>query len=164
VAATLVFAFSADAATGIFCPEDDVGGGGNDQTVVVQLWAGRPPPSVPPQVSPPGPPGEDARFSSVGCRVFSAAGLVDAEESVDMDCDSRLDVDLAPLEQDKEAARAAALPPPRPLRLRRAELRFRRLLPLVLGPLPALGHEEGVAIPGPEEWAMVRAGECKWRL
>ena len=95
------------------------------------------------------PPGEEKCFSSVGCRVVFTAGLVDAEEFVDMDCNDRLDVDLAPLEQDKKAVRAAALPPPRPLRLRRAELRFRRLLPLVLG-LPALGQEEGVSIPRPE--------------
>jgi len=56
-----------------------------------------------------------------------------------MDCNGRLDVDWDPLEQDKEAARAAALPPPRPRRMRRAELRFGRLQTLVLGPLPALG-------------------------
>jgi len=86
----------------------------------------------------------------VGCRPSSTAGLVDAKESVDMDCNGPLDDDLALLEEDKEAVRAAALPPPRPLPLRRAELRFRRLLPLLLGPLPALGQEEGVAIPGPE--------------
>jgi len=100
------------------------------------------------ELPPPAALGEQLLFCSAYFFVSLTAGLVDEEESIDMEWD---DPELALLEEEKDVAPAAALPPPRPCRLRRAELRFRRFLLFVLGPLPALGQEEGVSIPGAAE-------------
>lgn len=131
--------------TGMFDADEDASGGGNDQTVVVQRCAGCLSPAVPPRGPPPAALGEQLLFCSVYCSVSLTAGLVDEEASIDMECE---DPELVLLEDEKDVAPAADLPPPRPRRLRRAELRFRRLVLFVLGPLPALGQEESVAIPG----------------
>jgi len=161
VAATLVVVFSADVAMGEFGPEHDAVGRGNDQTVVVQRCVGRPPTPMPPRMSPPVPLGELMCFFSLSWRVSSAAGLVDEDESVNLDCENPLGCAFALLEEEEEDVPAAALPPPRPRRLRRAELRFRRLLPLVLGLLPALGQADGDAIPCTTGRTMGRAGVCE---
>jgi len=52
-------------------------------------------------------------------------------------------------DQTVDVQRGAALPPPRPRRLRRTDLRFRCLLLLVLETPLALGQEEGAVIPSP---------------
>ena len=116
--------------------------GGNDQTVLVRKGAGQRRPPAPPGVPLPAPLDEELQFCRFCGRVTSPAprgGVKEAECPLDVVNDAVLET--------------AAFPPRRLRLLRRAELRLRRfvvlVLPLLPSPPPSLGHGECVAMLGP---------------